>query len=403
MTPAIIVPHMVVFWLLGAILSQSVSGQSSNSTSLAPGSGDHGGDGVNLVKVLRGENYSCAETCGFLGGLCARSLAAKLCKSSQEGPAVCLCDTGPGALMPPLQVSPGVASGESLLRSSPFLMTHDSATGYIGDHDPTKPFAKTQYLDLVGQLDCGVRAFDLRVVAEFEDFRQVHFHHGSGMLSWVSADQTLANTMPAIIEWSQAHPDELILFVVSHCFTRNWARQWNQISCSDSRLVGAFTDLGIKVETSCNALDSMTLSQASQSATMGHGGKMLMIPGEGGCVQAHYDDSIKSKDKVRPYVESTMAAAHSQGKLFQVQSFIQQSSTVPLSAELNSEIYSWLTTSQLYQGVNLLEINLACGYGMSIASVLGADTSGDADRCKQHCKTACEKQGACKQMTVTWV
>merc|ERR1712039_360626 len=150
-------------------------------------------------------------------------------------------------------------------------------------------------------------------------------------------------------------------------------------------------------------LNSMTLSQASESATMDQGGKLLMIPGEGGCVNAHFDGSVRSADKVRPYVERTMAEAPSEGRLFQVQSFIQQSGKVPLSAQLNSEVYSWLTTSKLYQGVNFLEINLACGYGMSIAAALGTSTSRDADTCRRLCKEACEQEGACKQMVSDWV
>ena len=56
------------------------------------------------------------------------------------------------------------------LSASPFHMTHDSATGYIGDWDLVSPF-----VNLKVRLDCGARAFGLRLV---QHDAMIYFHHG---------------------------------------------------------------------------------------------------------------------------------------------------------------------------------------------------------------------------------
>jgi len=296
---------------------------------------------------------------------------------------------------------------EILFRNAPLLMTHDSATGYVGDLDPLKEPTKTQWLSLLGQLECGVRAFDLRLVAAYEDFRQLHYHHtGAGGWGWKS-DQMVSDTVPSLIDWSRAHPDELVVLVVSHCAATKGPVTvgalapigWKDISCTQDDVVEAFQNLGVKVQTSCDVLNTWTLDQALEFATMDKGGKMLMIPGEGGCVEPNYNDQITSIGQVEGYVDDTMAKAPSIGRPFQVQSLIQQEGlSVPVSAELNKDVYEWVTTSDLYDGVNFLEINLACAYATSISSALGANiTSESANSCIQLCETACKKKGACEQ------
>ena len=81
----------------------------------------------------------------------------------------------------PQKLSPTTASSDVdvLLRDTKFIMTHDAATGLLDSSFKVHPdirdtllsledmvlsnYIRTQDEDLVGQLDCGARALDLRV------------------------------------------------------------------------------------------------------------------------------------------------------------------------------------------------------------------------------------------------
>ena len=70
-----------------------------------------------------------------------------------------------------------------------------------------------------------------------------------------------------------------------------------------------------------------------------------------------------------------------------------------MDSSLNQAILSWITTSKLYEGVNLLEINLMCAYGASMASALGYTISSeDYQTCRSNCHLACQRHGACEQL-----
>mmetsp|Transcript_71076 Transcript_71076/g.179925 ORF Transcript_71076/g.179925 Transcript_71076/m.179925 type:complete len:448 (+) Transcript_71076:80-1423(+) len=300
-------------------------------------------------------------------------------------------------------------SGATLLRQSPFLMTHDSATSYKGGHLTKANFVKTASASLVGQLACGARAFDLRVIVLNNNFDDIRFHHfnvksnGKRGVGWVSRDQSVANTIPEMVSWSRMHPDELVLLSVNHCYiTAAKKAKYNtpihSLDCRDARLVQAFTKLGMRAETSCHRLNSWTLDKARQAAEMPGGGKMLFIPGDGICVQSNWDDSVHSAAAVDAYVDRTMQAARAGSPMFQVQAFSQQKLFVPLekSKEINLNILRWLKTSDKLTGVNLLEVNLVCAYGPSIASALGAVvTPADRDMCRASCAEACKVLGTC--------
>merc|ERR1712008_370752 len=170
------------------------------------------------------------------------------------------------------------------------------------------------------------------------------------------------------------------------------------VSCTDSRLVGAFTKQGIKVATDCNVVNAWTLAEATQYSTMEHGGKMLVVPSEGYCMSANYDTTVNKRELVKPYVERTMQASRSGHHLFSVQAFVQQipPHEVPLadSAVLNPDVVQWLKNGDLLKGVNLLEINLICASGAMISKALGAVVSeSDQQTCIQHCQDVCKKYG----------
>ena len=67
---------------------------------------------------------------------------------------------------------------DTLLTSLPLIMSHDAASGEIieeRDH-VVMDWTKTQSVGLVGQLDCGARAFDYRPYLDKHDV--LYAHHG---------------------------------------------------------------------------------------------------------------------------------------------------------------------------------------------------------------------------------
>ncbi|CAE7628559.1 unnamed protein product [Symbiodinium microadriaticum] len=93
---------------------------------------------INIQESARREetnvaaNYTCTEACGMLGGLCFSNRTSEPCeRRRQRGePAwACACDIALGAMGP---LKPDL---NSKLSESPFLMTHDSATGFISAYD----------------------------------------------------------------------------------------------------------------------------------------------------------------------------------------------------------------------------------------------------------------------------
>ena len=72
---------------------------------------------------------------------------------------------------------------------------------------------------------------------------------------------------------------------------------------------------------------------------------------------------------------------------------------VPMDSKLNGEILTWIANSSLYDGVNLLEINLICSHGASMAVALGHSISSeDFQSCRTDCHLACQRHGACEQL-----
>jgi len=255
-----------------------------------------------------------------------------------------------------------------------------------------KVFFETQPVQLTMQLTCGARALDIRVLLDHDG--SIRYHHGKGV-AWVS-DQTLDNTLPGLVQWSQDHPTEFVLLMLSHCYTRKLIDlKWEDVDCTDSRIISAFSKQGVKAVTDCNTVNAWTLAEAAQHATMEHGGKMLVVPGESYCMTSNWDSSVTKPELVKPYVERTMQASRSDHHLFSVQAFVQQNSIEsPMadSAALNPDVVQWLQTGDLLKGVNMLEINLICASGILISKALGAVVSeNDQNTCISHCQDACKK------------
>jgi len=291
-----------------------------------------------------------------------------------------------------------------LLRETGMLMTHDSATGYIGVRDIMKDFAMTQTVSLVDQLNCGARALDLRLAQTafnpLEIFgtrrRKISYHHGK-MPAWVS-DQTLDSTLGGLVKWAKAHPDELVLLLTSHTYHSNSVGELSGDGhmTHDGKLMRdikrVFVEhFGIRWAFDCNALNTWTYEEAKEAALMDGGGRMLVVDGD--CVRSMYDPTVKKQSLVEPYVKYAMSVKGTQPRMFTVQSLIQQSGSlhVPLSADLNRDVLSWVENG-IYKGVNLLEVNTVCAYGPDISLKLGATVSpSDLNTCRAACQRGCYK------------
>ncbi|CAE7340507.1 HERC1 [Symbiodinium natans] len=329
-------------------------------------------------------NYTCEEACGMLGGLCLSDPSSQPCaRRRAEGDQTwaCSCDISLGLL----DAGPYKPDPSAKLSASHFLMTHDSATGYIGKKDIIfSKFAQAQFVNLKTQLDCGARAFDLRLA---QHDGKIYFHHGeTPVFNWLS-QQTLPGELPGLVDWVGEHPDELVIIMVGHCADKGFIN-YDSKDCTDEEFVKPFTDAGVAFESDCAKLRNMTLAGAMAAGALSNGGHLMAIYDD--CVESNWKSSVDSIEKVKPYVEKTMEKERGSGDLFMVQSFIQQKFLMKQSTELNKDIASWITGSNLYDGVNFLEINTICASGMAISRSLGATISqADADTCIRRCKTDC--------------
>mmetsp|Transcript_64571 Transcript_64571/g.78970 ORF Transcript_64571/g.78970 Transcript_64571/m.78970 type:complete len:240 (+) Transcript_64571:3-722(+) len=228
------------------------------------------------------------------------------------------------------------------------------------------------------------------------------FHHGEGLVSWASdgTRETLQGEWPKLSSWVREHPDELVLLVISHCSLAHGFGRWSGSKCSEDLWTQEFQRLALPFETNCETLSSMPLREAMQRSQLPNGGHILGV--DGNCIIDNWDTSVTSFERVKPYVEETMdrmRAAEGWKTLFQVQTFIQQTLLVPMDESLNKEILTWISNSSLFEGVNLLEINLMCAHGASMATALGYSISPeDFQTCRTDCLHACERHGACEQL-----
>jgi len=174
--------------------------------------------------------------------------------------------------------SAGVQEAVSpLLRETKFLMTHDAATGQMsgGWLDPIdlvlQDYLKTQDYDMVGQLDCGARALDLRVGKISAD-SPVSLHHAVFPIP----DSNIEDVIPPVIEWAKANPTELVILMVSHCQIGAYTNVHTSGSCDD-RFFQPFYDLGISVITNNDVQREITLAEAKANATLPGGGMVLAL------------------------------------------------------------------------------------------------------------------------------
>jgi hypothetical protein len=289
----------------------------------------------------------------------------------------------------------GIAATPQLLREKQFVLAHDSATGYVGD-DIERNQIKAQEKDFVGQLNCGARALDLRLGFQ-NSGGPLQFHHGPFYMT----DQTVPNTMPGVRDWAAAHPSELVLLLLSHCFIGTDSK-----GC-DSAFTTPFTDLGIKVVTNATQLAGMTVAEAEALAKLPNdGGMVLGILADDAYVDSTFGDaggvvtygplgSGQPKDPnwnwdgLWSYADKVVVgSAH--GKPWMVQGIWQETGDVIASyllfgysilgqtgdSSINSKLADKVEAGY-FSGANFLLINKVDDQGQRIARAFGANTSID--------------------------
>eukprot|EP00747_Dinoflagellata_sp_TGD_P166806 gnl/TRDRNA2_/TRDRNA2_190175_c0_seq1.p1 gnl/TRDRNA2_/TRDRNA2_190175_c0~~gnl/TRDRNA2_/TRDRNA2_190175_c0_seq1.p1 ORF type:complete len:334 (+),score=40.98 gnl/TRDRNA2_/TRDRNA2_190175_c0_seq1:114-1115(+) len=297
------------------------------------------------------------------------------------------------------------ATRSTLLRNTAFLETHDAATGYMASFDDRDSLVRAQTVALSDQLSCGARALDIRVWDVHEDGQHVMYHHGTPAVGTI-LEESVNNTLPSLVQWSGNHPSELVLLLVGHC---RFGELFHHGSCTshDASVVRAFQE-HVPTETDCAKVNSWTLAEATNAATMPNGGKVLAIFE---CTSENWDPSIgwhrdpppegKSWQALWKYVDESLRSKV-WTTLFSVQSFWQEEVSLKdhplhysivgdnLGSHINSQVEARIRSS-FYRGVNLLEINNICARGPEISDLLGANvTAEDREACAQACAKSSE-------------
>lgn len=292
-------------------------------------------------------------------------------------------------------------SSETLLNQYPFIMTHDSGTGYLSsltslDNEQklggvVNDWAQTQTTGFGGQLACGARAFDLRPYET--DDGDLIMHHGD-----IKVDYPLTDAVQEVIDFAGSNPDELIILFLSHFDGASTAEQ-------DSK--DALSGLGVYVA-ACAELTNLTVNGAMVLGELSSGGHVLAMDG---CVAENYDSSITcyvsslsesnkdqvqglfgetcygddmtSRDALYAYLDEvtsatpasdgtlSMAQAHWQYDAYSVSAGTLEFSSI-IKDEESSEVNSVLAQEKIsgYAYLNLLEVDNVCDSGLEILTAI---------------------------------
>jgi hypothetical protein len=303
---------------------------------------------------------------------------------------------------------------------TPFLMTHDSATAYLGQGGFLRlekylnlDFAKTQTISLPDQLSCGARALDIRPAVMQGNYNDIRFYHtNGGKLSslggysiagfgWYSKDQSVSNTMPLIKSWAQAHPSELVILLLANCFNvpqkalSDPFQAWDSINCNDAQLMDAFSKTGLKVSTDCDKINKMTLKQVEDYARLEGGGMVLVLPGQNDCTIGNWKEAIDTPELVIPYMMNTAHTARQWQNMYQIQAFpqanVKKLHWTIADPTVNHAILPMLTQTNELNPTNFVEVDFVCVKGPELARALGTNVNAaDSAQCTASCQKACE-------------
>lgn len=296
-----------------------------------------------------------------------------------------------------LSISNAVAAkDERKLTETLFLMTHDSATGYFGKDGL---FTKVQETGFTGQLSCGARAFDLRLISMNGE---AHFHHmptQDGLLVPTTIlDTTLESTIGEFINFANEHEDELLILYISHCAIAqkcvlNVCGTTDPLPCDNPNFERIYDDHKLFVvnhEKGCEngeCLKDMSVGDAKQKAT-DQGQKGIIVVLEA-IVDEHWDNNVKCG--VLPvscesefdgpwnnYLTNYLKDKHNPEKLQILQAHWQGTAPEAKNRDFNQRVASENgPVMKNKDKLNLLQINFICDGGAEIAKNLGTNV----DKC----------------------
>ncbi|KAF4687682.1 hypothetical protein FOZ60_003606 [Perkinsus olseni] len=272
--------------------------------------------------------------------------------------------------------------GEILLNEWPMLMSHDSGTGYISEKTFLWQLSKTQDGDFTAQLNCGVRAFDLRPLCNADG---VYMHHGIQPIKY-----RIEDVVKDIITWANSHAEEFILLVNSH-YSPNTddckGKVWQTMAT-----LNLMPSIGS--DGSCDRLKGLTVSQAMKMSTLKGGGHVFVVEGEGMCVDANYNASLTCWRKDRDchqgspgsedinrelfnYINETaskkpkanhlaMNQAHWQYDSASLEKMLKAGSNILNDTKLSGVNKKLIGIIPQLVYINLLEVDDACLYGVEL-------------------------------------
>ena len=164
----------------------------------------------------------------------------------------------------------------TLLSQWAFIMSHDAGTGYLNLSENSLVAAQT--VGLLGQLNCGSRAFDLRPAISFTG--SVMMVHGPVLIP-----VPLSSALQEVVDWAAYHEGELILLYINNCFS---FLSLEGISCLDPSISATLIASGIPLISNCTLLQDLTVSRALEIGALSGGGRVLAIAG---CVQENFVQS----------------------------------------------------------------------------------------------------------------
>jgi hypothetical protein len=160
-----------------------------------------------------------------------------------------------------------ICAADDLFIHSPFILAHDSASGYLQRDNIVTKYTITQTGSITEQLNCGTRAFDLR---PYLDDGALITHHGP-----VKIKVSLQDILQEVVTWKETidNQDELIVLYISHCEGDD--------SCVP-QTKALFNHMKISYIDDCQRFASLTYKEASD----------MKIMGIFDCVEEQYDESV---------------------------------------------------------------------------------------------------------------
>ncbi|KAF4660033.1 hypothetical protein FOL47_007312 [Perkinsus chesapeaki] len=303
-----------------------------------------------------------------------------------------------------LYLSITVAFGQNIpLNQWPMIRTHDAATGYISRANVAWRVAKTQEGNLAQQLDCGARAFDLRLACKL---LRVRMHHGA-LIMFTQLEDVLKDA----IGWANARPDELVVVSLSHYEPDDDECRWKVWKVlADLKLMQSIGSDG-----SCEKLRGLTVDGAKNMSKLEggkpnasfvskslSGGHLFVLGGEAKCSDANWDPSVvcyrgagggdchqgseNSKEinkELFDYIEETASETPLPTNLFSIpahwQCSVESASKMALKgsniledaelSEVNNPLVDFIPQLKY---INFLQVDNVCYYGPQLLGALRA-------------------------------